>query len=251
MNEHEVILRTEHLRKHFGGLRAVDDVALTVYEGQRRAIIGPNGAGKTTLFNLITGHLRPDAGTIYLGRQRIDEIAPHRLCRLGLSRTFQITSIFRQLKVYENVLVAILVQERKSFNLFYPASRLAQAKTRELVRLVGLEHAERQISGTLSHGDQKRLELAIALANEPRLLLLDEPTSGMAPQEKAETMALIDRIAREKGLTILFTEHDMDVVFGHAERITVMHQGRILAEGDPQDVRSNEAVQRIYLGEEL
>lgn len=251
MSDNRVILSTEGLRKHFGGLHAVDDMALTVHEGQRRAIIGPNGAGKTTLFNLISGYLKPDAGAIYLGHKRIDEFSPHRICRLGLSRTFQITSIFRQLTVYENVLMAILVHEKRSFNLFHPASRLAQTKTQDLVRLVGLEDAAAQVSGTLAHGDQKRLELAIALANEPQVLLLDEPTSGMAPQEKGETMALIDAVARGKGLTILFTEHDMDVVFGHAECITVMHQGRVLAEGEPQAVRANEAVQKIYLGEEL
>jgi branched-chain amino acid transport system ATP-binding protein len=251
MSDHRVILRTERLQKFFGGVHAVDEVALSVPEGQRRAIIGPNGAGKTTLFNLVSGHLRPDRGAIYIRGQRINEYSPQRICHLGLSRTFQITSIFPRLKVYENVLAAILVHEKKSFNLVYPASRMARATTEALVRLVGLEDAAGQVSGTLSHGDQKRLELAIALASEPKLLLLDEPTAGMAPQEKAETMALIDTIAREKGLTILFTEHDMDVVFGHAECITVMHQGRILAEGDAQEVRANEAVQRIYLGEEL
>lgn len=251
MNDARVILRTEGLRKYFGGLHAVDEVALSVHEGQRRAIIGPNGAGKTTLFNLVSGHLKPDRGAIYLRGQRIDAYSPHRICRLGLSRTFQITSIFPRLKVSENVCAALLVHEARSFNLVYPASRLVRTQTEDLVRLVGLEAAAGQVSGTLSHGDQKRLELAIALASEPQLLLLDEPTAGISPREKAETMALIDTIAREKGLTILFTEHDMDVVFGHAECVTVMHQGRILAEGDPQEIRANEAVQRIYLGEEL
>ena len=251
MNDHQIILSTERLRKYFGGLHAVDDVALTLPQGQRRAIIGPNGAGKTTLFNLLSGHLRPDVGAIYLRGQRIDDLSPHRICRLGLSRTFQITSIFRQLKVYANVLAAILVHEKKSLNLVYPAAWMARTKTRELLALVGLELVANQVAGTLSHGDQKRLELAIALANEPRLLLLDEPTAGMSPAEKTETMVLIDTIAREKGLTILFTEHDMDVVFGHAECITVMHQGRILAEGDPHDVRANQAVQKIYLGEQV
>jgi branched-chain amino acid transport system ATP-binding protein len=155
------------------------------------------------------------------------------------------------LKVHENVLAAILVHEKRSLNLVYPAARMARTKTRELLALVGLELVANQVAGTLSHGDQKRLELTIALANEPRLLLLDEPTAGMSPAEKTETMALIDAIARDRGLTILFTEHDMDVVFGHADCITVMHQGRILAEGDPHDVRANQAVQKIYLGEQV
>jgi branched-chain amino acid transport system ATP-binding protein len=251
MSDDSAILRTEGLRKHFGGLHAVDEVALSVPRGQRRAIIGPNGAGKTTLFNLVSGHLKPDQGAIYLRGQRINEYPPERICRLGLSRTFQITSIFPRLKVHENVRAAILVHEKRSLNFVSPASRMVRARTADLVGLVGLQDAAGQVSGTLSHGDQKRLELAIALAGEPEVLLLDEPTAGMAPREKAETMALIDGIARDRGLTIVFTEHDMDVIFGHAECITVMHQGRILAEGDPRAVRANEAVQRIYLGEEL
>jgi branched-chain amino acid transport system ATP-binding protein len=244
-----VILRTVGLRKHFGGVQAVGGVDLSVPSGDVRAIIGPNGAGKTTLFNLITGDLAHDAGAVYLDGAEVSGLPPHRLCRRGLARTFQITSIFRRLSAFENVQTAFLTHHRRHYNLVARARALYRAETQALLERVGLGAEAAKPSGILSHGDQRRLELAIALAGAPRLLLLDEPTAGMAPRERHELMALVADIARATGLTVVFTEHDMDVVFAVARRITVLHQGTVLAEGPPAEVRANPEVQRVYLGQ--
>jgi len=243
-----VILRTAGLRKHFGGVQAVGGVDLSVPAGDVRAIIGPNGAGKTTLFNLITGDLAHDGGAIYLDDQDVSGLPPHQLCRRGMGRTFQITSIFRRLTAFENVQTAFLTHHRRHYNVLRRARSLYREQTSGLLERVGLGEQAAKPSGILAHGDQRRLELAIALASSPRLLLLDEPTAGMAPRERHEIMALVAGIARETGLTVVFTEHDMDVVFAVARRITVLHQGAVLAEGAPADVRANADVQRVYLG---
>jgi len=251
-NGNAVALQVQGLRKAFGGLKAVDGVDLQVRKGAFHALIGPNGAGKSTLFNLITGQLRPDEGAVFFEGRRVDRLPPYRIVRMGIGRTFQVASFFRAMTVLENVQVALFTHFQRHLNLLAMFSNAHQAMREEaihLLEMVGLRDQAHRPSGVLAYGDQKRLELAIALSARPRLLLLDEPTAGLAPHERRETMALVDRIAREQGITVLFTEHDMDVVFGFADRITVMHQGRVLAEGLPEAVRANEEVQRIYLGE--
>ena len=244
------ILRVESLMKRFGGLQALGGVDLAVDAGEFRAIIGPNGAGKSTFFNTLTGLLRPDSGRVAFDGRDVTGEPPHRLARRGVTRTFQITSIFPDLSVLENVQVALLARARRSWSLWPRARALGTQRARELLALVGLAANAVKPAGTLAHGDQKRLELAIALAGEPRLLLLDEPTAGMAAQERLEAIRLVHRIARELGLSCVFTEHDMAVVFAVATRITVMHQGRVLAEGTPAEVRARPEVQRVYLGEQ-
>jgi branched-chain amino acid transport system ATP-binding protein len=242
------VLETRGLRKHFGGVQAVNGVNLAVPPGDLRAIIGPNGAGKTTLFNLISGDVAHDTGHVYFAGEEVSGLPPHRLYRRGMGRTFQITSIFKQLTALENVQTAFLSHQRRHFNLFTPGRRLYRDDALALLERVGLHEQAAKPSRILAHGDKRRLELAIALASAPRLLLLDEPTAGMAPRERHEIMALVARIAADTGLTVVFTEHDMDVVFAVARRITVLHQGAVLAEGAPADVRANRDVQRVYLG---
>jgi len=244
----EPILRIEGLAKRFGGLEALGGVNLSVARGDFRAIIGPNGAGKSTFFNTMTGLLRPDAGRVLFEGQDVTGEPPHLLARRGVGRTFQITSVFADLSALENVQVALLAHARRSWSMWPKARSLYAERARELLALVGLSNADRT-AGTLAHGDQKRLELAIALAGEPRLLLLDEPTAGMAAQERLESIRLVHRVATELGLSCVFTEHDMAVVFAVATHITVMHQGRVLAEGTPAEVRARREVQQVYLGE--
>jgi branched-chain amino acid transport system ATP-binding protein len=244
-----MLLRVEKITKSFAGFVAVHDVGLIVEKGQMACIIGPNGAGKSTLFNLITGHLQPTEGKIFFHDRDITGLPPYKICQLGMGRSFQRTNIFPRLSVFDNVQVAVLAHHKKTLNFFTPSKKLVQAETYALLEQVGLSDEAQAISGMLSYGFQKQLELGIALASEPELLLLDEPTAGMSPQETANTIALIGKIVRERGLTLLFTEHDMDVVFSVAEKITVLHQGQVLAEGTPAEVRSNPEVQRVYLGE--
>jgi branched-chain amino acid transport system ATP-binding protein len=244
-----MLLRVEGVSKSFGGFVAVRDVSLSVERGRTACVIGPNGAGKSTLFNLITGHLQPTRGQVYLGERDITGQAPHTICRMGVGRSFQRTNIFPRLSVFDNVQVAVLSHLNRTLNMATPAHTLARDETMAVLDAVGLADAARATSGTLSYGLQKQLELGIALASEPQVLLLDEPTAGMSPQETADTIALIGRIVRERGLTLLFTEHDMDVVFSIAERIFVLHQGALLAQGTPDEVQANADVQRVYLGE--
>jgi branched-chain amino acid transport system ATP-binding protein len=245
----DAILRVESLVKRFGGLAALGGVNLTVEPGEFRAIIGPNGAGKSTFFNTLTGLLRPDSGRVAFEGRDITGAPPHRVARRGVARTFQITSVFPDLSTLENVQVALLAHARRSWSLWQQARPLGAERAQELLALVGLGASTAKPAGTLSHGDQKRLELAIALAGEPRLLLLDEPTAGMTAPERLEAIRLVHRIARELGLSCVFTEHDMAVVFAVATRITVLHQGRVLAEGTPAEVRARPEVQQVYLGE--
>lgn len=244
-----MLLRVENVTKSFDGFVAVNNVNLTVEQGQMACIIGPNGAGKSTAFNLITGHLQPTRGRVFFRDREITGCPPHEICQMGVGRSFQRTNIFPRLSVFENVQVAVLSHAKKTLNFFTPAKKLVQDETYQLLEDVGLVDEAQSISGTLSYGFQKQLELGIALASEPELLLLDEPTAGMSPQETASSIELIGKIARDRGLTLLFTEHDMDVVFSIAEKITVLHQGEVLAEGLPEEVRTNPEVQRVYLGE--
>jgi branched-chain amino acid transport system ATP-binding protein len=244
----DALFSVERLFKHFGGVTATNDVSLSVEAREFRAIIGPNGAGKSTLFNLITGFLQADAGSIRLEGREIAGIPPHRLFRQGVSRTFQITNIFTNLTVVANVQTALLSYRRRLHDLFRPAAPMLKREAEALLDLVGLVPLADRDAATLSHGDRKKLELAVALANEPRILFLDEPTAGMAARERLESIRMVKRIATERGLTVVFTEHDMQVVFAVADRISVLHQGRIIAEGEPEAIRSSDEVQRVYLG---
>jgi branched-chain amino acid transport system ATP-binding protein len=244
----DVVFRTEALQKRFGGVTATSNVSLSVDRHEFRAIIGPNGAGKSTLFNLITGFLKPDDGRIYFEQADITGTPPHRLFHRGMSRTFQITNIFTNLSVRENVQTALLSYHRKLHDLVRPAAPMLRREADALLGLVGLAALTDQDSSTLSHGDRKKLELAVALANRPRILFLDEPTAGMAARERLESIRMVKRIATERGLTVVFTEHDMQVVFAVADRISVLHQGEIIAEDEPEKIRRSDDVQRVYLG---
>jgi branched-chain amino acid transport system ATP-binding protein len=243
------VLRVVGLSRRFGGVRALDGVNLEVPPGDFRAIIGPNGAGKSTLFNTMTGLTRADGGRVLFEGRDVTGQPPHAMARAGIGRTFQITSVFSDLTVLENLQVALLAHRRSTWSAWRPARFLEVGRAREVLALVGLDARAEHLAGALAHGDQKRLELGIAIALEPRLLLLDEPTAGMAAQERLESIGLVHRIARTLGLTVVFTEHDMAVVFSLATRITVLHQGRVLAEGLPGSVRANPQVQQVYLGE--
>lgn len=245
------MLEISGLHKSFGGFRAVTNVSLTVETRQIAAVIGPNGAGKSTLFNLITGHLRPDSGTVRLDGRDITGAAPHRICRMGIGRSFQRTNIFAGLTVFENLQAAYLVHHRRGTNFWSRSETLYRDETTTLLNSIGLTGQENTISGTLSYGNQKQLELGLALASDPRVLLLDEPTAGMSATETHETIRLLERIAAERELTLLFTEHDMEVVFSIAHKIAVLHQGRIIAEGLPAAVRADPEVRRVYLGHGL
>jgi branched-chain amino acid transport system ATP-binding protein len=244
------MLQVEAVDKSFGDFMAVYGASLSVGKGELVAVIGPNGAGKTTLFNLITGQLWPDRGRITFRGEEITGLPAYEICRRGIGRSFQIVNIFPRLTVFGNVQVAVLSQQRRSNNIFSPAQNLAVEETRRILESVGLSDTAANTAGSLSHGDQKILEIAIALGNEPELLILDEPTAGMSPEETAATLELIKNLARSRGLTILFCEHDMDVVFSIAQSIMVMHQGRTLIQGKPEEVRENRKVQEAYLGGE-
>lgn len=250
MEEAIAILKVEHLNKAFGGLKATHEVNYEMRAGELSAIIGPNGAGKSTLFNLLTGYHRVDSGEVRYKGRNITNWPPHKIARLGIARAFQVSNIYPALTTYENVRQAILTQQKRTLNIFTPARRLARQETLELLEITGLSEYANVISGNLAQGDKKRLELAIALGCKPDLLFLDEPTAGMSGEETHETMGLVERFNKEMHLTILFTEHDMSVVFGYARRLTVLHQGTIIAQGTPEEVRANETAQKIYLGEE-
>ena len=243
------MLETRALTHRFGGLAAVNGVSLAVERGEVRSIIGPNGAGKTTLFNLITGHLRCDEGRVVLNGRDVTGVPPHDLCRIGVGRSFQRTNIFARLTVSENIQAAFLSHRGHGWNLFTPVRGLYREETAGLLESLGLADRAGEVAGFLSHGAQKQLELGLALALEPEILLLDEPTAGMSATETRESIRLIERIAAERGLTLLFTEHDMAVVFSIAHRITVLHQGRVIADGAPGEVRRDPEVRRVYLGD--
>jgi branched-chain amino acid transport system ATP-binding protein len=242
------MLQVEALDKSFEDFMAVSGANLTVKKGEIVAVIGPNGAGKTTLFNLITGALKRDKGKIIFKGEDISELPPYEICKKGISRSYQIVNIFPRLSVFRNVQVAVLSQQRKSRKLFRPAENMVVTETKDILETVGLLDKAHGVAGALSHGDQKILEIGIALGNEPELLILDEPTAGMSPEETSATMELVKRLAQMRGLTILFCEHDMDIVFSIAESIMVMHQGRTLVQGRPEEVRKNSFVQEAYLG---
>jgi branched-chain amino acid transport system ATP-binding protein len=244
-----MILTVQEVKKSFDGFGAVNGVSFSLKKGEICSIIGPNGAGKTTLFNLITGHLSKDEGELIFKGMDITHMPPHRICRLGMGRSFQRTNIFPRLTVFQNIQAALVAHRGESFNFFKSVDSFFREETRDLLERVGLKDFAETVGGTLSYGLQKQLELGIALASDPELLLLDEPTAGMSAQETHQTIQLVGRITREKGLTLLFTEHDMEVVFSISERILVLHQGRLIAQGSPEEVRNNSDVKKVYLGE--
>ena len=242
------VLEAENLAKRFGGVRAVDGVSLDLSAGEVLAMIGPNGAGKSTCFNLLNGQEHADAGHVRLAGREITGLPPRAVWRLGVGRTFQVAAVFASMSVAETVQVALLSRDRQLWRPWRRANRYARARAHELLGQVGMDWAAERTCGTLAYGDVKRVELAVALANDPRVLLMDEPTAGMAPAERGQLMALTRKIARARQIGVLFTEHDMDVVFGHAARVLVLHQGRVLARGTPEEVRREPEVQRVYLG---
>ena len=244
-----MLLEVSALRKSFGGVDAVRGVEFALAAGEILALIGPNGAGKSTCFNMLNGQIRPDGGSVKLEGRELVGLAPRAIWRLGVGRTFQITQTFGSMTVRENVQMALLSHVRAIGDLWRVAGRLEVAEADRLLDLVGMADAAERPCGELAYGDLKRVELAVALANRPTLLLMDEPTAGMAPKERIELMRLTARIARDSRMGVLFTEHDMDVVFEHADRIMVLNRGGLIAEGNPAEVRANEQVRAIYLGE--
>ncbi|MCV6576254.1 MAG: ABC transporter ATP-binding protein [Cohaesibacter sp.] len=247
------ILKIDGLSKSFGGVEAVKNVSFTLNEGEFLALIGPNGAGKSTCFNMINGYLKPDKGKLLLQPQESKSRnlvgkKPRQIWRWGVGRTFQITATFASMTVRENVQMALISHHKKSFNLWARASHLYGDQAEQLLEKVSmLDMADRACS-ELAYGDLKRLELAIALAHDPKLLLMDEPTAGMAPSERTALMALVAQIVKDQGLSVLFTEHDMDVVFEHADRILVLNRGELIAQGTAEQIRNNALVQEVYLG---
>ncbi|MDI9331097.1 MAG: ABC transporter ATP-binding protein [Alphaproteobacteria bacterium] len=242
------LLHVENLGKSFGGNRAVDGIDFKVAPGELLALIGPNGAGKSTTFNMVNGQLRPDSGFVRLDGVDLVGLKPREIWQMGVSRTFQIAETFATLTVVENVQMAFLSADGHLFNLWRRAAQHRRTEAIELLAQVGLaEQADRPCS-QLAYGDIKRLELAIALANQPRLLLMDEPTAGMAPAERNKLMALTRELVTQRGLAVLFTEHSMDVVFGYADRIIVLARGRLIAQGNAQDIRNHPKVQEVYFG---
>ena len=242
------VLEVARLCKAFGAVQAVNEVSFAVAAGELLAMIGPNGAGKTTCFNMLNGQLRPDAGRVSLHGQDVTGLPPRRVWRLGVGRTFQITATFPSMTVRENVQMALLSHRRLLSRLWRPAGRYLRDEADALLARVGMAEQAERACGVLAYGDLKRVELAVALANDPRLLLMDEPTAGMAPRERVALMALAATIARANRIAVLFTEHDMDVVFAHADRLIVLDQGRLIADGTPTAVRADPLVQQVYLG---
>lgn len=242
------LLTISDLGKSFGGIKAVDGVSFSVARGELLALIGPNGAGKSTTFNMLNGQLRADRGSILLDGRPLVGLAPRAIWRMGVGRTFQIAETFASLTVVENVQLALISDDQKVFSLWRRASLYQRDTAMALLAQVGMAAMADRACSELAYGDVKRVELAMALANKPKLLLMDEPTAGMAPQERNDLIALTRRLAREQQIAVLFTEHSMDVVFAYADRIAVLARGRLIAEGAPQSVRENPQVQAVYFG---
>ena len=244
------LLEVRGLCRAFGGVQAVDDVSFTLDRGRLLALIGPNGAGKTTCFNIINGQLAPDRGSIRFGGRELVGLAPHRIWRLGVGRTFQITATYPSMTVCENVQMALLSHHRRLFSMRGRASAQHREEALALLERVDMAEQEGRPCSVLAYGDLKRVELAVALANSPSLLLMDEPTAGMSPRERLELMQLTAAIVDERDIAVLFTEHDMDVVFRHADHILVLDRGKLIADGAPEAVRADPRVRAVYLGSE-
>jgi branched-chain amino acid transport system ATP-binding protein len=242
------VLELRALSKSFGGVHAVNDVSFTVGQGEFLAMIGPNGAGKSTCFNMINGQIRPDSGDILCRSNSIAGLAPRDIWRLGVGRTFQVAATFGSMTVIENVQMALISHARETYRLWRPAASRYRARALELLAQVGMEPAADRPSRELAYGDVKRVELAIALANDPQLLLMDEPTAGMGAGERHRLIELVKRLVVERGISVLFTEHSMDVVFAFADRIIVLARGRLIADGDAAAIRDNAQVREVYFG---
>lgn len=242
------VLSVRGLRKAFGGVEAVAGVDFDVAAGEMLALIGPNGAGKTTCFNMLMGQLPPDAGSVSLDGADITRLPPREIWRRGVGRTFQITATFASMTVAENVQTALMSHRGDLGRFFARATALHKDDAVALLDQVGMADQRDRACGVLAYGDLKRVELAVALANAPRLLLMDEPTAGMAPQERVALMALTAKLARARNIAVLFTEHDMDVVFGQADRVIVLNRGKLIAQGTPAEVRAHKSVRDVYLG---
>ena len=242
------LLEVRNLRKAFGGVRAVDDVSFVLAEGEFLALIGPNGAGKSTCFNMLNGQLAPDGGDILLGGESILGLGPRQIWKRGVGRTFQVAAIWGSLTVCENVQIALLAHAGEVFRLWRPVAARYREEALALLGDVGMQAQAQRPARELAYGDVKRVELALALASRPRLLLMDEPTAGMAPRERNELISLARRLVRERGISVLFTEHSMDVVFAHAERIIVLARGRLIAQGDAATIQADPKVQETYFG---
>ena len=244
------ILEIHRLSKSFKGVRAVNNISFNLNEGELLAMIGPNGAGKSTCFNLINGQLVPDSGSIVIFGRKINGLKPRHIWRLGVGRTFQVTSTFISMSVLENVQMALLSHHSRTLNVVRKVQNLYMDESIELLELVGMNDQRDRVCGTLAYGDLKRVELAVALSGNPKLLLMDEPTAGMGPKERSRLMELTTEIVQIRRIGVLFTEHDMEVVFTHADRIILLNQGKLVAQGYPEDVRRDINVQEIYLGRE-
>ncbi|MFT4191800.1 MAG: ABC transporter ATP-binding protein [Comamonas sp.] len=242
------LLQVRDLSKSFGGVRAVDGIQFDLHEGELLALIGPNGAGKSTTFNMVGGQLPATTGSIRLAGRELVGLKPRAIWRLGVGRTFQIAATFASLSVVENVQMALLSHHRQAFALWRPAARQYRAQALELLDQVGMAAQADRPCSELAYGDVKRVELAMGLANDPKLLLMDEPTAGMAPKERNDLMALTKRLVVERKMAVLFTEHSMDVVFAYADRMIVLARGRLIAEGSAHDIRNHPKVQEVYFG---
>jgi branched-chain amino acid transport system ATP-binding protein len=242
-------LEARHLSKAYQGIQAVRDVSFTVAPGELVALIGPNGAGKTTCFNMLNGQLAPDSGEVALDGRRLTGLRPREIWRCGVGRTFQLTATFGSMTVRENVLVALMSLAGRSFSFFGAASAFAIDEASALLSRVGMLDQAERLCSALAYGDLKRVELALALANQPKLLLMDEPTAGMAPGERNALMELASQLSKQHGAAVLFTEHDMSVVFNFATRVLVLHDGQLIASGTPDAVRRDPKVREVYLGD--
>jgi branched-chain amino acid transport system ATP-binding protein len=241
-------LSIRSLSKAFGGVKAVNGVSFDVKRGEFLAMIGPNGAGKSTCFNMINGQLRPDTGEIWFEQKKLSDLAPRDIWKMGVGRTFQVAATFGSMTVVENVQMALISHAGETYSLWKPAGARYRERALALLDQVGMKDAADRASRELAYGDVKRVELAIALANDPRLLLMDEPTAGMAPRERNALIALVKKLVVEKQISVLFTEHSMDVVFAYADRIIVLARGRLIADGDAKSIRDNPKVREVYFG---
>ena len=242
------LLKVTNLGKSFGGVKAVDGISFELAAGELLALIGPNGAGKTTTFNMVNGQLKASAGSITLDGHELLGMAPRDIWRLGVSRTFQIAETFLSLTVIENVQMALLSRDKKLFSFFTRAAHYKRDEALALLEQVSMRPQAARACSELAYGDVKRVELAIAMANAPRLLLMDEPTAGMAPKERNDLMALTKQLVTERNMAVLFTEHSMDVVFAYADRMIVLARGRLIAGGKPLEIRDDPKVQEVYFG---
>ena len=246
-----MILRTTGLTKDFGSLRAVNDVNMEILAGQIRAIIGPNGAGKSTLLDLVTNRTKPTSGKVYFQDKEITNLPSYAIASRGIGRCFQISKLFPELTAYDNIQIACISKRHKVYNMYANGSQILRDEALKILDSIGLSQMAGEYAGYLSYGDQRRLEIGITLGMQPTLLLLDEPTAGVSRAEGNDVMRLIKSLATERSLTIVFIEHDMDIVFNYADEITVMHQGGVIATGKPDAIKNSELVQNTYLGEKI